>query len=74
VVECLLADAQPAGEICGSLSLWAGVLDDYQVGGVEVGESLGVQPFENPFLYSFPRQAKQCPDQRRPEWFGLAGR
>ena len=67
VVECLLADAQPGGELGGSGALGSGVEEDVEVGCVEVVESVLVEPFEHPPSYGFPRRAQERADQRWPE-------
>src|SRR5438552_5938113 len=43
VVEGLFADPEPSGQLGGSRTLRAGVLEDVQVGGVEVFEAALVQ-------------------------------
>ena len=67
VVERLLANPQPDGQLGGSRALGSGVLEDVQVGGVEIAEAALVQPLEHVLLHRLPGHAQERADQRRPE-------
>ena len=67
VVERLLADPQAGGQLGGPRALRPRVLEDGQVGGVEVVEAALVQALEHVPLYRFPGDAQERADQRRPE-------
>jgi len=58
VVEGLLADAAPGGELGGPFAVWAGVAEDRQITGVEIGEALCFEPREHVLLNRFPRHAQ----------------
>ena len=67
VVEGLFADPQPGGQLGGPRALRSGVLEDVQVGRVEVVEAALVQPLEHVPLHRLPGHAQERADQRRPE-------
>ena len=67
VVERLLADPEPGGELGGPLALWAGVLEDDQIGGVEVGEARSCRRSSMCSLHRLPGEAQERADHWRPE-------
>jgi len=67
VVEGLLANPQPGGQLGRPCTLWSGVLEDVQVRRVEVGEAAFVHPLEHAPLHRLPGDAQERADQRRPE-------
>jgi hypothetical protein len=72
VVDCLLGHPQPGGQLGGPGTLRSRILEDVQVGGVEVGETALVQPFEHVPLHQLPGKTQQGADQRRPDRVGLS--
>ena len=68
VVEGLLGDPQLGGELGWAGALRSGVLEDGEVGGVEVGEAVLVQSFEHVALHGLPGEAQERADQRWPCW------
>jgi hypothetical protein len=67
VVERLLADPQPGGQLGRPRALRARVLKDMQVRQVEVVVAALVQPREHVPLDHLPGHAQERADQRRPE-------
>src|SRR5215211_3279063 len=67
VVEGLFADPKPGGQLGGPRALWSRVLEDVEIGGIEVVEAALVQPLEHVPLHRLPGDAQERADQWRPE-------
>jgi len=67
VVEGLLAHPEPNGQLGGPCALRSGILEDVEVGSVEVCEALLMQPIQHASLHRLPGHAQERADQRRPE-------
>jgi hypothetical protein len=74
VVESLLADPLPGGQLGRLRSLRPGILEDVQVRRVEVVEATLVEELEHPSLHGLPGQAQERADQRRTERITLISR
>jgi len=67
VVDGLFRHSQARGELGRPRALRSRVLEDVQVGAVEVIEAALVQPLEHLPLYGFPGEPQERTDQRWPD-------
>ena len=74
VVQRLLADQQPCGQVRRPPPLWSWVLEHGQVRGVEVRKAVLVQAIEHVLLHPFPWHTQEGADERRPKRFLVTSR